>query len=332
MLIKSRIIGVLMAYLCLFCMIFGGCEGINPHSRLGYYMDTVISITLYGDEYGCSLLIEECMDICGEYDRRLSLSRYEYSEISMLNAGLSKTVSLETAELISRAIGYSKLSGGAFDISIAPISRLWNFTSKNPTIPDDELINSAVGKVDYTAITVDGERIDFSVEGMQLDLGGIAKGFVADKIREHLISSGVTSGIIDLGGNVVLIGAKPSGEPYLVGIKDPNGGGEPVCLLEVTDAAVVTSGTYERMFIYEGKKYHHILDANTGYPSDTDIVSATIITKSAEKADALSTICVLLGSEGAEELLFEVDDVCAVFILEDGSIRYINGAEELIRN
>lgn len=329
--VKSRIMGVLMAYLCLFCMILG-CEGMSSHSRLGYYMDTVISITLYGDESECSLLIDECMDICGEYDRRLSLSRYEDSEIAMLNAGLSETVSLETAELILRAIGYSELSGGAFDISIAPVSSLWDFTSKDPAIPDEELINSAIGRVDYTAITVDGERISFFMEGMQLDLGGIAKGFVADKIREHLTLLGVTSGIIDLGGNVVVIGKKPSGEPYLVGIKDPNEGAQPLCLLEVADTAVVTSGTYERMFVHEGRNYHHILDANTGYPSDTDIVSATIITRSAEKADALSTICVLLGSERAEELLSELEGVYAVLILEDGSIRYINGAEELICN
>ena len=185
--------------------------------------------------------------------------------------------------------------------------------------------------VDYTKIKVDGNTVQLADPEMELDLGGIAKGYIADRVTEYLEERGVTSAVVDLGGNIVAIGGKArsltdadAGETeFVIGIKDPqSASGALLGTLPATNKTVVTSGTYERYFMAAGKKYHHILNSQTGYPTDTDVLSATIIADKGRSVDCdgLSTTCLALGVEKALQLVETMDGIEAILVDTDGKV------------
>ena len=236
-------------------------------------------------------------------------------------------------ELIKKGIEYGDTSDGRFDITIGKLSDLWNFSeiaentdSKDnevdaSVVPSDAQIQSELAHVNYHNIQINGNDVMLTDSKAKLDLGGIAKGFIADKMKTYLQSKKITSGIINLGGNVLTVGEKSDGSDYTVGIQKPfDESGEPICTVKVKDKSVVTSGIYERYYRVDGKLYHHILDTTTGYPVKNNLYSVTIISDSSCDGDALSTTCFALGIDKAKELINSLSGVEAIFVTDDYSI------------
>ena len=220
-------------------------------------------------------------------------------------------------------MGQKILMKGVFDITCGSVTGLWNFDSETPSLPDGDALAEAVQSIDYRALGIDYDALTVRhPEGILIDVGGIAKGFIADKICAELRSMGCTGAVINLGGNVYALGSK-RGKPFTVGIQSPYAAGDYIGTVSVTDRSVVTAGSYQRCFTLDGRTYHHILDLSTGMPAETGIASVTIISDSSAEGDALATICFLLGETNARRLLDSLDaDVEAYFALDDGTVSH----------
>lgn len=306
----------------------------EPISMTGFKLNTVVKVTIYDSKD--ETLLSEVMALCDEYEKIFSRTRPD-SELYKLNEGTLPQedgyyiLSEECAALIEKGLYYSKLSGGAFDITIEPVSSLWDFTSSEKKVPNEQDISEKVKLVGYENVELKGNKIRFKKEGMGIELGAIAKGYIADKMKKFLLSKGVESAIIDLGGNVLCIGERTDGEPFRVGIQKPFAErNETLGTTEVRDRSIVSSGIYERYFEKNGQFYHHILNPQEGYPIDNGLVSVTIISDRSVDGDVLSTTCFSLGLEKGMELISGMQDVHAVFITEDGEPHFSEGFEEEI--
>ncbi len=301
-----------------------GCLKKQPVTKSGFAFDTIISVTIYAsDEADNNALLEEAFALCEKYDALFSISDPQ-SDIYRLNHadGKSVTVSEETYDLLEKAIAYGDLSGGLLDVTIQPVYALWDFEGNDaPVLPDHDALKAAVQKVDYHNIRLLQDHRVALENNAEVNLGAIAKGYIADRIKEHLVNAGVTSALINLGGNVLVIGEKPGKTPFQIGIETPfDQTGAILTSVSVKDRSVVTSGIYQRCFTVQDKLYHHILDPTTGYPKDTDLNAAVIITSSSVDADAYSTICMLLGRDAAKEFLSQLHDVDFLLIDRDNVI------------
>ncbi len=268
-----------------------------------------------------------------EIEMRMSLHTQE-SEIAKVNAqaGISAvSVSPDTFTVISKALEIAKLSNGAFDPTIGPIVKAWDIGGDNPRRPSDEELSSLLPLVDYTQVVLEEEdhRVYLSQKGMVLDLGGIAKGYAADQAAQVLRTFGIEQAIINLGGNVLVLGTKNGTEPWKIGIQNPEEDrGSYVMVVSLDDTSLVTSGPYERFLVLEGETYHHILDTTTGYPVDSDFTSASIITHSSILADALSTSVYTLGFEKGMALINQLEGVEAIFFTEDKQVLLSDGIKQ----
>lgn len=302
-----------------------------PISKSSFKLNTAVTITLY-DSTDTSI-IDECFELCDYYEQKFSRT-IATSEIFKLNeAGTTPTkVSLETAELLKKCITYGDLSKGFFDVSIEPLSSIWDFTADTPKKPEDSLIKEAVTHVNYKNISIDNDTVTLKEDGMGIDLGGIAKGYIADRIKDFLIEKGVKSAIINLGGNILCVGSKAEGVPFSIGIQKPFATySETIATMEISDLSVVSSGVYERFFTEDGVNYHHILDPSTGYPINNGLVAVTIISPMSADGDALSTSCFALGLEEGLKLIESKEDTYAVFITDDYELHYSKGFLENIK-
>lgn len=229
----------------------------------------------------------------------------------------------ETIRILKKAREISDLSGGAaFDITVAPVVEAWDIGTDHPQVPADNVLKQLVPLVNYKDVLVDEATNSAGLQkaGQMVDLGGIAKGYIGDMAIEIYKENGLTSAFANLGGNVVVLGNKPDGSAWRVGIQNPRGqNGEIVGVVEVTDKAVVTSGDYQRYFIKDGKRYCHIIDPHTGYPADTGLMSVTIIAASSTEADGMSKAFVL-GLEKGMELVKRYGKAEAIFITNDKKI------------
>ena len=327
---KNNIIKTLSAVLTASALLLTGCSGAKSSTQtdqdLTYtdmLFDTVIKIQILdpADES----ILDGLKKLCEKYDTMFSATNTD-SELYKLNHanGQPFTVSSETANLIQEGIHYSELSGGAFDLTIEPVSALWNFKADKPTIPSSDAIAQAVSHVDYTKVDIQDNTVTLEDPEAGIDLGAIAKGYIADQVKTYLKKQGIKHAIINLGGNVDVIGTKPDGSKYNIGIQKPfDESGEAITSVQLKDQTVVTSGIYERYFKKNGKLYHHILDPRTGYPCENNLYSVSIITDSSTKADALSTTCFLLGYEKGMELIQSMDGVEAIFITDDEKVHKI---------
>ena len=327
---KNNIIKKLSAVLTASALLLTGCSGAKSSTQtdqdLTYtdmLFDTVINIQIL-DPADVSFL--DCLKkICKKYVTMFSTTNTD-SELYKLNHanGQPFTVSSETANLIQDGIHYSELSGGAFDLTIEPVSALWDFKADKPTVPSSDAIAQAVSHVDYTKVDIQDNTVTLEDPEAGIDLGAIAKGYIADQVKTYLKKQGIKHAIINLGGNVDVIGTKPDGSKYNIGIQKPfDESGEAITSVQLKDQTVVTSGIYERYFKKNGKLYHHILDPRTGYPCENNLYSVSIITDSSTKADALSTTCFLLGYEKGMELIQSMDGVEAIFITDDEKVHKI---------
>lgn len=285
---------------------------------VGFYFDTVVTITLYGAD---DTLMDDIWAACKRYENMLSKT-VEGSDVSRINSaeGQTVTVDAETWNVLSEAKKLNRMTGGAFAITIAPLTAQWDFTGGTNRMPTDEERLAALPLVDDEKLTLGENNTVTLPAGMQIDLGGIAKGYIADQVAA-LVRGRCSGAMLNFGGNVYAVGTKPDGSAYRVGVQDPDepSSSNPIGVVSVVDRSVVTSGIYERGFTIDGVRYHHILSPWTGLPSDSDLASATIIAESSMDADALATACIVLGSEKALQLTQE-NGYPALMILRDGTV------------
>ncbi len=314
------------AALALFFLFFGGCgNGKQEESRTGYYFDTVVSLRLYGvkDEK----VFEGCFAICEELERTFSRTR-EDSELYAVNHRSSDTVEVseELSELIKAGLSYYNITDGAFDITVAPLSEIWDFKSREGKVPSEEILQEALDRVDASKVRLEGRTLTFASPDTMLELGAVVKGYAADRLKEYLEEQGVTAGTINLGGNVLTIGNKPDGTNWKIGLQKPFGdSGEIIETVEVSGQSVVSSGVYERYFRKDGQLYHHILDARTGYPVENGLWQVSIRSEKSLAGDLLSTVCFLLGPEKGMAYVESLEGVEASFIDEDLQITHSSG-------
>jgi len=292
-----------------------GSDGNGTFFReSGTYFNTVIDIKIYGDDAEAAL--DGCFAICDEMEEVLS-AQLEGSELYRLNHRTEQTVEVseDLAECIGRGLAFGEKSDGAFDITILPLRNLWNFEGEDPKVPDEEDIRAELAKVDYTKVHLTDRKVTFDSPETMIDLGGIAKGYISAKLKSYLTVQGITSALINLGGNVSTLGTKPDGSDWTVGIQKPfSDRGEVLTTVESANNSVISSGIYERYFEENGVLYHHILDTKTGYPVETNLNQVTIIGTDDADGDALATICVALGTDRAKKFLAEqYPDVKALF-------------------
>ncbi len=316
---KIKII-ILCSFLALF---LSGCAAkTTPISKTGFYFNTVITITLYDSTQ--EPLLDKCFLLAGKYDGLFSKT-VESSDVYRINHsnGEPVVVSEDTLALLQKAIDYAELSHGAVDPAIGSVSNLWDFSEEsNQSIPSGTALAEAVAHVNYQNISINPNDLTVTLTDplSQIDLGFIAKGYIADRFKEYLVANGVTSAMINLGGNVVVIGSKPDGSPYNVGIQKPFAPvGTAAFTVPLTDLSAVSSGNYERYFTKDDVLYHHILDPSTGYPVDNDLLSVTILSPYSVDGDALSTLTFALGSEKGRQLIESLPDISAIFITKDGT-------------
>ena len=288
-------------------------------SRTFFAADTVCAITLYdGNEND----LDGAVELCNSLAQKLNCND-EKSELYKLNK--TKKVLSPSADLfdvIQKGKYFSSLENGVFDITVKPLSTLWNF--KDQLIPDENDISDALKKIDYKNIILSEENVTVSlINNAEIDLGGIAKGYMADEITDFLVQRDVKSAVINLGGNITVIGKKQN-ENFTVGIQKPFEEGNSA-LISCHDMSVVTSGIYQRYFENSGKIYHHLLNTKTGYPEQNELYSVTIISKSATAADALSTLCFLKGLEKGMTLIEATPNTEAVFIDENNKLHLSSG-------
>ena len=283
-----------------------------------FLLDTFCTITILNKND--SELLDKCFELVEYYENMLSIS-IETSEVYKLNNlnGQSLEVSEDITYLINSTKEYYELSAGLFDITIGKLTSLWNFSEKD-TPPNKDDILDAVKTVDYNNITVNENTVTLQNPDTMLDFGAVAKGYICDRLKEFLIENGVHSAIINLSGDVYILGYKQDGKPFNVGIVKPFSENEIIADVNVADKAVVTTGVYQRCYYWENEFYHHLLNPHTGYPVNNNLHSVTVVADSGLEAEQLSTVLYLLGYEKAFEYVKQREDVEAVFIFDDSTI------------
>jgi thiamine biosynthesis lipoprotein len=290
-------------------------------------LGTVCTITVYG---GKPSDLEDAFARIRDIDDRMTVSRGD-SEVIRVNtaAGIrSVTVSADTYSVIKQGIAFSVLGNGVFDITVGPLVKLWGIGTEGARVPAAAEIRDALSRLDYRAVHLKdaGPEVFLAKPGMGLDLGAIAKGYAADEAARLLKARGVPAALINLGGNIVAGGRKPDGSPWRIGIQDPEKPrGDSIGYIETAPVSVVTSGIYERYFVSDGIRYHHLFDTRTGYPVQNGLLSVTIVTGSSMIADGYSTLAFALGPEKGRAILEHSPDdvgavVGAVFITENRDV------------
>ncbi len=320
---EKRAIKNILAALCALCVLLsGGCA--EKKSTVTFLaMDTVMSVTVYGKNGQQAALA--CRTEVERLEKLLSVTDPD-SEVYAVNhaGGVPTAVSEDTAELLAKALKLCRRTGGALDITVYPVVRAWGFTTGEYRVPDSAELEALLENVGHSCVSVQNGEVILP-EGVEIDLGSVAKGAAADSLAELLRGMGVQSAILDLGHNIHLVGSKPDGSDWLIAIQSPDGGGY-VGTLAVSSCAVVTSGGYERFFTDEnGGTHHHIIDPVTGQSADSGLVSVTIIGESGFLCDALSTAVYVMGAEEAASLWRGSEDFEMVLVSDGGGILVTEG-------
>lgn len=332
----NSIIGIMKKfglYLSFFIITFlYGCKFNTPstiHMYDGYYFNTYVSVSLYG--CGSEEVAKNAVELCGYYEKIFSRTNDDSLLYQLNKEGKIKVDSQEAkilSEVLKFGVQYYEVTDGALNIAVEPLTALWNFSEGVSIVPDEKEIEEALYNTDCSYIDISEDEINLN--GVRVDLGAVAKGYVADCIKEYLVEEGIDSAIINLGGNILCIGDKPTGDDFVIGIQKPFYN-EPLLGLKVDGMSVVTSGTYERYFEQDGVLYHHILDPDTGMPCNTGLLSVTIIAESGILCDCLSTGCFVMGMEDAMELINNMENVYAVFVDDDYNVYYTEGANAFVK-
>ena len=303
-----------------------GCSAESspePVQGTFFAMDTVMDFTIYGE----SGLIDQSESLIASLESLVSVTDAN-SELYAINQTGSGTLTGKASSLMEQALEICRRTDGALDLSIYPIVRAWGFTTGSYQVPDEAEIQALLPLVDYRKIQYDAADGDVTLpEGMKIDLGSVAKGYAGQLVAQMLREHGVQSALLNLGGNVQTVGAKPDGSPWQIGIKDPQGE-DAMMVLSVEDQAVVTSGGYERYFEQDGQTYWHIMDPSTGHPADSGLISVTIVGDEGVVCDGLSTALFVMGLEKAADLWAQSGDFEAVFVTASGEVYITEGLRD----
>ena len=302
--VQRKGIALKVGLIILSLLLLASCsEKTMTDSR--FVLGTVCTITINGSDD--EALMSSAFDLLYEIDR--SISRFdENSWVYKINENAGKeavAVPEDIFALIKASLEMAESTDGVFNPAIGPLSSLWGFGTESARVPEKSEIEAVLPLVDYHLVTLSEEdsSVFLEKEGMALDLGAVGKGWACDKLRAFLEGEGVESALLNLGGNIAVIGSYKDGEPWKIGIQRPfEDRGAYFTIVSAVDESVVVSGGYQRYIEQDGVFYHHILSSHTGYPADTDLISAAVITESSTLADMLSTTLFASGSEKAEEI------------------------------
>lgn len=321
----------IIASTVLFLLIFSCSKPAPP--RTDIVLGTVCTINLFNK--GTEKRYDELFSRLSEIELLMSANRAD-SSIGKINAAAGMhpvNTDRETITVLSAALDFAERSNGLFDPTIGPLVKLWDIGGENEAVPTPEAIEKARSAINWRNVTIDRETetVFLEKEGMRLDLGAIAKGYAADELAGIINSWHITSAMIDLGGNILAIGSKTPENPWHIGIRNPEvSGGNPVASLYVRNKAMVTSGINERFFMENGIRYHHILDPLSGYPSNTDILSVSILSQNSMEADALSTTLFLMGTEKALAFIETIPGADAIIIDKARRIHTSTGLKDKV--
>lgn len=334
---NKKQIGLILC-LCILSLLSAGCDSQKKTSAMKekeeFIFGTLVSLKLY--EPVADSVFQTVFDDMRDVENRMTVKGVT-SELIAVNkaAGINPVVvSEDTYHVIDTAKKVAEESAGAFDITVYPVVALWGIGTDQARVPSESEIAAELKYVGYNDLILDPDKLSVFLKrpGMGLDLGGIAKGYAADRISEMLKSMGVERGIINLGGNIFAMGSKADGSAWKIGIQNPmSDRGEYIGIADAVNQTVVTSGIYERYFEKDGKRYHHIMDTKTGYPADNELAGVSILAASSIDADALSTTCFVLGTEKALEFVKDMPHVDALFITKDKKIRMTPGFKKVFK-
>lgn len=291
-----------------------------------FAMDTYMTLTAYGS-HG-KKAVEEAVKEIERLDALLSTGKSD-SEVSALNLKAEAFLSEDTADLWEKSTEVFAKTTGAFDVTVYPVMRAWGFTAYR--VPEKEELQRLLKKVDSSAAVYDAALKKLTLpKDAEIDFGGIAKGYTAEQVAQIMQENGVKSALINLGGNVKLLGGKPDGEPFHIAVQSPEHDGNYLGILHIRDVSAVTSGGYERNFVSDGVTYHHIIDPDTGYPADNGLCSVTIVSKDATLADAYSTALFVMGTQDAVSFWkAHAEEFDAVLWTTDGELLITEGLESV---
>lgn len=335
----KKSIALLLAMVMVCAMALAGCSGKNgetdgtdanaePYSKDIFAMDTYMTVSAYGEQG--EKAVDSAVKEINRLDALLSTGK-DTSEVSALNKNEGGDLSADTNALMDAALDLYESTDHVFDITIYPVMKLWGFTDQNYKVPSDGDLKAALELVDASTLSYDAKAktVDFTVKGTKIDFGGIAKGYTSATVAQLYRDLGVTSGLINLGGNVQTVGLKPDGSEWRIGIQHPEDENGMLGVVTTHDEAVITSGGYERNFEEDGVTYHHIIDPSTGYPADSGLISVTIVSEDGTLADGLSTSLFIMGREKATEYWkSHQKDFDFILCEEDGTLVVSSGLKD----
>lgn len=315
----------LIAPMLILLLLLTGCHP-QPVQQQFFAMDTVMSIR--ADTAGSEDAIAKAIQEINRLESLFSRTRTD-SEVSQLNVNGTCTLSPDTLSVIETALEWHEKTHGAFDITITPISSAWGFSgTKEHHIPPQAELSSLLPLVDSSAVILQGSLCTLTKEQMEIDLGGIAKGYASGRAEQVLRENGIESALLDLGGNITAIGSKSDGSPWRIAIQDPQNSSSIIGTLSLQDCSAITSGGYQRFFELDGTTYHHIIDPANGYPANSGLLSTTVICTNPTLGDLLSTATFILGEKDALNLWRTESGFELVLITEDQRIVVTSGLKD----
>lgn len=316
---KSFIAIILCAVIVLGIVSYDFLSGRSSCEKTSVAMGTVVTVKLFG--FGAEKDLDKIETEINGLENSVLSWRKEGSDVYRINEGAGSPVSVspDAVKIIGQCIDISDDCNGVFDISVGRVTKLWNFGGENQRLPSDSEIKSALADVGYRNVSVSGNAVQIK-KGQSLDLGAVGKGFACDKIRELLDKGSTKSAVVSVGGSLLIYGNKT----FSVGIVNPDNDKQSMGTLKLKNTCVSTSGNYEKYFEQDGKRYHHILNATTGYPAASEFKSVTVVSESGLLSDALSTVCYIVGYRKSIEILKKYDAE-AVFIFNNNAVKVTDG-------
>ncbi len=317
---KKSLIAVILCAVIVFGIVsYDFISGRSSCEKTSVAMGTVVTVKLFG--FGAKNDLDKIETEINGLENSVLSWRKEGSDVYRINKGSGTQVSVspDTVKIIGQCIDISDDCGGVFDITIGNVTKLWDFGGNNQRLPSDDEIKTALGSVGYKNVSISGNAVQIK-KGQSLDLGAVGKGFVCDKIKELLDKGRTKSAVVSVGGSLLIYGNRT----FSVGIINPDNDKQSMGTLKLKDTCVSTSGNYEKYFEQDGKRYHHILNATTGYPATSEFKSVTVVCESGLISDALSTVCYIAGYRKSIEILKKFDAE-AVFIFNNNAVRVTDG-------
>lgn len=317
---KKSLIAIILCAVIVFGIVsYDFISGRSSCEKTSVAMGTVVTVKLFG--FGAKNDLDKIETEINGLENSVLSWRKEGSDVYRINKGSGTQVSVspDTVKIIGQCIDISDDCGGVFDITIGNVTKLWDFGGNNQRLPSDDEIKTALGSVGYKNVSISGNAVQIK-KGQSLDLGAVGKGFVCDKIKELLDKGRTKSAVVSVGGSLLIYGNRT----FSIGIVNPDNDKQSMGTLKLKDTCVSTSGNYEKYFEQDGKRYHHILNATTGYPATSEFKSVTVVCESGLISDALSTVCYIAGYRKSIEILKKFDAE-AVFIFNNNAVRVTDG-------